>query len=657
MVTGPAPAPTGPSASGGWRIEHEAAEPLPPEVFELFPDAALALLDHYVLTAPESASPGFVTIALPPPDVAADLALVVLRPGGAPAIARPEPPEPEVGGVGSTLRVRVWLGAHDGGTRLALLAVRPLALAAAEPPPVEAAPPPPPVEAAPPPLAAPPLPPPDAPPPRHVPAWLAAGMPAHLRPGERASVTVRISRTELGPSGDEAHARKSLLGNPDLALRIKLRRRNLAVVRGTPDRLEVPFPGEHEVVARTFEVEAGTVGPAEAEVVLEQGASVMPLAVVRLAVAVVASAPTEPSQAEAAAPTAAPDPRLAGLPVLRVDEDQFGDRWSLEFDLTLGDDLVRHYEMAPAVPKDAFLDALYERIGAEWGDGNPPRGESGGFEDRLARLGTELAEALMPEGLRADLDAAWDRLEGLAVLSSEGRIPWELAQVAPAGEPARHLGETGLGRWVYGVVHPQRLRVRAGRSRYLCPAYTGELALTQTPLEAEFLAGLGATALEPGDAVSLSALLAERGFDLLHFGGHGASDAEGQRILLAAAGAYPAASVAADFPPRAPDPSGEPGPVVVLNACRLAEAPRTGAEAFAPAFLAGGAGAFIGCLWSVGDRPALAFAEAFYSALRGGETVASAVRAARLAARAAGDPSWLAYTAYAHPLATVEFAP
>lgn len=46
---------------------------------------------------------------------------------------------------------------------------------------------------------------------------------------------------------------------------------------------------------------------------------------------------------------------------------------------------------------------------------------------------------------------------------------------------------------------------------------------------------------------------------------------------------------------------------------------------------------------------ALAFARVFYAALLGNETVASAARQARLAARAAGDPTWLAHSVYARP--------
>ena len=68
-----------------------------------------------------------------------------------------------------------------------------------------------------------------------------------------------------------------------------------------------------------------------------------------------------------------------------------------------------------------------------------------------------------------------------------------------------------------------------------------------------------------------------------------------------------------------------------------------------------GAGLFIAPLWSVTDANALAFAEKFYRQLSSGATVAEAVRAGRQAARAVGDPTWLAYSVYAHPNARVAF--
>ena len=92
-------------------------------------------------------------------------------------------------------------------------------------------------------------------------------------------------------------------------------------------------------------------------------------------------------------------------------------------------------------------------------------------------------------------------------------------------------------------------------------------------------------------------------------------------------------------------------PIVLLNACQIGRTgyALTGISGFAQAFLKGGAGAFIGSLWAVGDRPARVFSEALYSALLEGSDLAEASRKAREKAKAAGDATWLAYVVYGHP--------
>ena len=72
---------------------------------------------------------------------------------------------------------------------------------------------------------------------------------------------------------------------------------------------------------------------------------------------------------------------------------------------------------------------------------------------------------------------------------------------------------------------------------------------------------------------------------------------------------------------------------------------------FAARFLKVGAGTFIGAYWSIFDRPAFDFAQAFYRRLLAGLPIGQAVQEARLEIRPQGDPTWLAYTVFADPLA------
>ena len=93
-----------------------------------------------------------------------------------------------------------------------------------------------------------------------------------------------------------------------------------------------------------------------------------------------------------------------------------------------------------------------------------------------------------------------------------------------------------------------------------------------------------------------------------------------------------------------------------MNACRTdGQAPlvhddrRMGAQ-----LPQAGAGAFVGSLWEVVDSSAATYAQEFYRAALGGDTLGEAARKAREAIRQEpGDPTWLAYTLYGDPAATV----
>jgi CHAT domain-containing protein len=77
-------------------------------------------------------------------------------------------------------------------------------------------------------------------------------------------------------------------------------------------------------------------------------------------------------------------------------------------------------------------------------------------------------------------------------------------------------------------------------------------------------------------------------------------------------------------------------------------------DGWAAKFLEAGASAFIGSLWSVVDGPARQFAVEVYQHLLGGVSLGEAVLLARkAAARRPGDPTWLAYSVYGDPGATV----
>jgi CHAT domain-containing protein len=153
-------------------------------------------------------------------------------------------------------------------------------------------------------------------------------------------------------------------------------------------------------------------------------------------------------------------------------------------------------------------------------------------------------------------------------------------------------------------------------------------------------------------------------FDLLHYAGHGEAPSGGtiDASLILAVRSDGAQWVTEELDSTtvaqlANLASNGTRPMVVLNACQVGRMQRRlgGTGGFAKAFLNRGAGVFVSSLWAVGDEPARDFVEGMYDSLSSGDMIFQAVNKAREAARKAGDFTWLAYTVYANPHATISF--
>ncbi|MBN1262654.1 MAG: CHAT domain-containing protein, partial [Anaerolineae bacterium] len=102
---------------------------------------------------------------------------------------------------------------------------------------------------------------------------------------------------------------------------------------------------------------------------------------------------------------------------------------------------------------------------------------------------------------------------------------------------------------------------------------------------------------------------------------------------------------------------GRAHPLVFLNACEIGQGGMslTDVGGWSARFIKAGAAAFIGAYWSIIDEQALEFAKAFYTGLLEHRLpIGEAVRQARLAIKKPGEPTRLAYTVFADPLATVQ---
>jgi len=176
--------------------------------------------------------------------------------------------------------------------------------------------------------------------------------------------------------------------------------------------------------------------------------------------------------------------------------------------------------------------------------------------------------------------------------------------------------------------------------------------------EGEYISSLAGrdrkVARVPATVVELRAALAKGEYDGWHFTGHGrfgVSDPNRSAILL---------ERQEELTPE--DLSGKVSnlglarPLVFLNACQVGRSALslTDVGGWAQEFLEDGAAAFIGAYWSVYDQAAHDFALAFYGRLLAGLPIGQAVREARAAIKPLGDPTWLAYTVFADPLATVQ---
>jgi hypothetical protein len=281
---------------------------------------------------------------------------------------------------------------------------------------------------------------------------------------------------------------------------------------------------------------------------------------------------------------------------------------------------------------------------------------------RLTSKGTNLFDTLFPEDLRILLWDLKDRIRSVQITSEEPWIPWELCRLK--GRVGDRIVEGGffaevfaMSRWFYGVPAPRDITLR--NMAIVVPRDSG---LRSAPDERSYLLSLDdrprrSVTEIPANLVELHNEMAKGLYDAWHFTGHARGDqaSDADQVFIELEGREPL---------RPDDVSGNaenvlvPRPFVFLNACQSAQAgiSLTGPGGWAKRFLRAdkhgpSAAAFLGTYWAVDDRSAFAFAQALYKGIFDGQSIAEATRAARQAIRkdAHPDPTWLAYTLYAHP--------
>lgn len=506
------------------------------------------------------------------------------------------------------------------------------------------------------------------------PGQLAAEMPATVRPEEDFTVRVRLGTGTIEASHGAVSVSAGVQVDAARPVRIQVVGKQNARIIGE-DARALGLPQGDWTSDAQFTAQALEAGPVRITVIARQGW--VPVANLTLEGE---AAPTERSGllpltgTSRATAKGAFDIDAAGLerlPVLEIFERRVaGGRVVYQYAVRATPrGKVRHFESPPLTRSEQFAAKRIGQIADIWRTRNRTPEER--FSD-VQDIGVDFFERLFPEEMQEFLWERRDKLGNLLVLTDEPYMPWEIVHLKPPrGEreqEPRFLAQGGLVRWHFDRVPPQRLRVRPGRARSLCPVYEDPaFTLAGPEQEAHFLEErFGATPIRPTPR-AVRDLLRRGGFDLLHFAGHGAADAraiEDARILLAAGRRdgeelqeyLSATNVSAN---AAWTRKGEVGPVVVLNACEVGQVGTqlSTVGGFAKAFLDAGASAFVSCLWSVRDEPSRIFVEALYDELLKGATVAAASAHARAVARDAGDETWLAYVVYARPDAVLVTEP
>jgi hypothetical protein len=487
------------------------------------------------------------------------------------------------------------------------------------------------------------------------------------------TIEVTISREMLAPLAGRMSAAGGALVDAAQPLLVQaIAKSNFVLADPAQDRVTVQPPEAGAPLSVYFDVKAAHPGPGEIWIVVRQHQ--MGVARLTLQPTVVERASAGRARRVVAEADAVAAPPLAEpLNQLSIVEQTIGETVQYLFELELpGANVFELRSSAPLqVKREDYVRTLYKEIEDRYVstyDRANKAADVAAFTAELQAYGATLFDRLFPREIQELLWAHRDALTSVRVVSTEPFIPWEIVHMREPGKPLdpaappRFLGQMGLVRWLHNVngLPPPALQVRAGRARYVIPDYPHpDWQLPTTVNERLYVEqAFGATPIEP-QPNPLRAALAQPGtFDLLHIACHGEADSDAiahARIVLEGRVEGP------DFVPTHLNAStvetfarlrGSDGvqPIVFLNACQAGRAgyQLTGIGGFAQAFLKAGAGAFVGTLWSVEDKPAFFFGRAFYETLRAGGSISEAAIKAREAARR-DDATWLAYVVYAHP--------
>jgi len=279
-------------------------------------------------------------------------------------------------------------------------------------------------------------------------------------------------------------------------------------------------------------------------------------------------------------------------------------------------------------------------------------------ERRMAAIGNNLWDELIPEDLKREYWVFKYRVHSLLITSDEPWIPWEMMKPYRYNEEGEREDDPFwcqqffFSRWLSGPGTVEEFH--AGPAHPIAPSSVNLSAVQDEVNLIENIEQLtpeirGEPPLEMKEDVLN--LIESGSFFILHFASHGKFDAafpDNSAILLSDGPLRPS-DIQTRFGGK------RPRPLIFINACEEAqmEFSLTGLGGWAERLVnSARVGAFAGAIWDVNDVLALLFAKTFYTAfLQERKTIAQAFRESREEVRkqAPSNSTWLAYVLYADP--------
>lgn len=277
-------------------------------------------------------------------------------------------------------------------------------------------------------------------------------------------------------------------------------------------------------------------------------------------------------------------------------------------------------------------------------------------EDILQSMGNHLAQLILTKELMQRLYELRATTRTAQIITDEAVIPWEFVRVQKVDRSdGFFLCETfSLTRWRRGaenrpwlpLMNPALVTIKSPDLKAIDEEVSGiEKLLDEAKRKPSHI---------PPQFREITKNMESGAFGCWHFMGHGRLDKDDpDRWFIPLSDGIPLTP--RRLQGRAANLGRYQAPLVFLNCCHSGKGGQslTKIGGWADQFLDLGAGAFVGSSWSATDEPAKDFAILLYREFLKGVPIGEAALGARLAIhkKYPGDPTWLAYTVFAHPSA------